>query len=470
MSYAQTTQSTSAPQQQPREPIRPLPAQTAAAIVAEVLVPLIARGLIIRRRRVVGVLARLDADRRATSLLRRVRAAHGPGPVLLKLPRRRLALVLTSADARSVLDATPDPFTPATLEKRAALSRFEPHGVLISPAQLRPPRRAFNEQALETGHPVHSFGAALAARIDSEVDGMVRRADAGGELSWSEFQRTFNRVVRGVVLGDAAAGDEELSEQLDALRGDANWGYLLPRRRLLRERFRRRLSNYLEHPDPGALSGHIAHGQDGSSVVQQAVEQVPQWLFAFDAAGIASFATLALLATHDAERRTARAEVAEAARETTEAPTELPFMRACVLETLRLWPTTPAILRDTTSETAWPSGQLPRLSGVLIFAPLLHREPELQPDPDSFSPARWLDGGGVQEAPDMALMPFSGGPGRCPGRELVLLVTSQLLAGVLARSEPELTGRLAGRLQPGRPLPGTLDHFQLQLRLRPTGS
>src|SRR5579875_2912980 len=99
------------------QPIRTLPARTAALVVAEVLAPLIARGLIVRRRRAVRALAALDADRRAIGLLRRVASAYGPTPVSLRLAGRRIALVLTSADAREVLSGTPEPFSPATREK-----------------------------------------------------------------------------------------------------------------------------------------------------------------------------------------------------------------------------------------------------------------------------------------------------------------------------------------------------------------
>lgn len=450
--------------------IKPLPGRTAAQVVAEVLVPLMARGLIVRRRRAVGALALVDADRRALACLRAVQAAHGPGPVLLKLPRRNVAVVLSASDARVVLDGSPDPFTPANREKRAALSRFEPHSVLISPAPERPARRAFNERALETNRPVHALGSALTDRIAAETDALLNQAVRDGALHWPEFQRSFNRLVRGLVLGDAAAADESLTDELERLRRDANWGYLLPRRRRLREQFLTHLLGYLSRPDPAALSGHIAahasaahgaSGGDGTDGLQEAVDQVPQWLFAFDAAAIASFAALALLATHPSQLHDARAE---SERTLGSEPRELPFLRACVLETLRLWPTTPAILRDSTSETDWGPGRLPAGSALLIFAPLFHRAQELVPGGDVFAPERWL---GPEPDAGTVLLPFSRGTAACPGRELVLLVTSQLLARVLRQTQLGLSRPLASRLRPDRPLPGTLDHFRLAFRLEP---
>jgi len=453
------------------DPIRPLPARTAAAVVAEVLVPLIARGLIIRRPRALRALALIDADRRAVERLRSVRATHGPGPVLVKLPLRNLALILTGGDARRVLDGSPEPFTPANREKRAALARFEPHGVLIAPLSERPRRRVFNERALETGKPVHGCAPRLIEHVTAEADALLGHTRITRDLGWEEFQQAFNRIVRGVVLGDTAVADQELSDQLNALRRDANWAYLRPPRRARRERFLAHLQTYLERPDPAALSGHIAAvAGTGADAVQEAVDQVPHWLFAFDAAAIASFAALALLSTHAGELSAARAEIERSASGGT--PPELPFLRACVLEVLRLWPTTPALLRDAGEETDWPAGRLPRGSTALIFAPLFHRAVTLQPDADTFSPERWLDltGDGTHtddSDPRTTLVPFSAGAGRCPARELVLLVTSQLLARLLELGEYELTGPLAGRLAPDRPLPTTLDHFRLAFRTRP---
>ena len=57
------------------------------------------------------------------------------------------------------------------------------------------------------------------------------------------------------------------------------------------------------------------------------------------------------------------------------------------------------------------------------------------------------------------LVPFSAGPARCPGRDLVLLVTSAVLARLLERDLHLVRGP---RLDPDRPLPGTLDHTGLR--------
>ena len=61
-------------------------ARESAGVLADVVAPLVARGIIVRRPRVTSALDRLDAARRAVRRLRRLRARHGGGPVLAGVP------------------------------------------------------------------------------------------------------------------------------------------------------------------------------------------------------------------------------------------------------------------------------------------------------------------------------------------------------------------------------------------------
>jgi len=392
-------------------------------VIADVVAPLLARGVIVRRPRVVDALDRLDADRRAVRRLQRVRDEHGAGPALLAAPGRDVALVLAAEDVRRVLEGSPAPFAPDTREKRAALGHFEPHGVLVSHGAERADRRAFNERVLEPERPVHAMGDALVEKVSEEAEAMLA---GGGTLTWGTFAVPWWRLVRRIVLGDGARDDHELTDMLTRLRRDANWAFLAPRRTALRERFFARLRAHLERAEPGSLAHHVASAP--ATPRTDPLQQVPQWLFAFDAAGMASFRAMALLAGRPERDPT--------------------FLRATVLESLRLWPTTPAILRDTTEETVWAGGTLPAGAALVIFAPFFHRDFE---GADAFQPGLWLDGG---EHP--ALVPFSAGPAMCPGRSLVLFATSTLLTCLLDGRE------LRGSSVNGAPLPATLSPFRLR--------
>lgn len=417
-----------------------------------VLGPIVAKGVILRRPAVVALAARLDQDRRAVGVLEGMRARYGPGPLRLRVPGRSVAVVLTPADVHRVLAQSPEPFALASPEKRAALDHFQPDGVLVSRGSVRQPRRRFNETVLDTGQPVHrQIGADITAKVREEMAGLMASATRTGTLTWYGYTDAFWRLVRRIVLGDAARDDRRLTRLLNLLRADANWAYLRPRRTRVRERFAAALHTRLRAAEPGSLAAVLAGTPATAQIRPEG--QVPQWLFAFDAAGIAAFRTLALLATHAAKAARVRDELA--GRDLSRAQ-HLPYLRACVLEVLRLWPTTPAILRESTTETSWDGAILPADSTLLILTPFFHRDRQTVADADRFLPERWLEPSTMDDA---AVVPFSAGPGACPGRDLVLFVTSTLLAMLCQQYELRL---LKPSLDPGRPLPGTLDHTAIR--------
>lgn len=131
-----------------------------------------------------------------------------------------------------------------------------------------------------------------------------------------------------------------------------------------------------------------------------------------------------------------------------------------VLESLRLWPTSPLILRETTSPTEWSAGEIQARTGIVIFAPFFHRDDERLPFADRFLPELWLD---ETPAEGWPLIPFSEGPAACPGRNLVLLLCSGMLAAILDNARVRLVN--ATRLRGSEKPPATLNHFGLRFEL-----
>jgi cytochrome P450 len=131
-----------------------------------------------------------------------------------------------------------------------------------------------------------------------------------------------------------------------------------------------------------------------------------------------------------------------------------------VQESVRLWPTTPAILRDTTTDTTWNGAILPAGTALVVFAPFFHRDDQRLPYADRFTPELWLDG---RAQDSWSLVPFGAGPAECAGRNLALLVASTLLAALLERHEFHLASPAS--LDPRRPLPGTLNPFGLHFQV-----
>jgi hypothetical protein len=250
--------------------------------------------------------------------------------------------------------------------------------------------------------------------------------------------------------------DIELSEIMSRLRHAANWAFLAPKRPQLRQQLHQRIGEYLRRAEPGSLAGASSHIRTTSMTAPE--QQVPQWLFAFDAAGMATFRTLALLATHPEEMQRARTEIASGGEEHF-----FPYLRSAVLDTIRLWPTSPLILRETSVDTHWRSGVMPAGTAVVIFAPFFHRDDETLPYAHRFSPQLWND---TDSSHSGALIPFSEGSAACPGRELVLLLSTVVIAEILKKTDVQLR-RPANLLNEARPLPVTLNHFGLRFGLRP---
>jgi cytochrome P450 len=443
---------TTSPETRIESPLPRAGIRDTAAAVGGVLAPMLLQGVIARRRRAVALAGRLGLDGRAVRTMTRLRERYGPGPLVLRLPLRTVALVLEPDDVARVLAGSPEPFAAASREKRGALGHFQPHGVLVSRGEIREQRRRFVEEVLDTGRPLHRLAEPFARVAREEALHLRRAVHDDGVLDWDRFMTAWWRVVRRVVLGDGAREDHVTTDLLTGLRRRANWSYLLPRRRAGRAELDERLQRYVTAACPGSLAGLVAEmpaapGVDGAG-------QIPQWLFAFDPAGMAAYRALALLLGHPDQAARAREEIAG---RDLDRPHDLPLLRASVLESVRLWPTTAVVLRDTTAPTGWPGGSLPAGAAVGVVSAFFHRDPTTVPDADRFAPDAWCDG----SADDgRTLVPFSAGPVVCPGRELVLLTTSLFLASLL--EDPHLAPGPRFPVDADRPLPAALDAFALR--------
>lgn len=413
------------------------------AVITDVVLPNLARGTIRRRLSVAGLSERSNTGERAVYLLARLQERYGRGPLLLKLPFRRHALVLDPQDVDKVLQGSPEMFAPATWENKQALVS---HGSELTD------RRPFNEEVPEPQAASQRLAANLVHVSQEEANGILRRAHENNEtLDWEVFSTGWLRAFRRIVLGDSAGDDDELTGMLDNLRRNANWTFLRPRQATLRIRFMNRLRDYVGRGEQGSLASVIKAMPDSESATPE--EQILHWLFAFDPTGMAAFRTLTLLATHPQHAQLADMELADPES------SKLPFLRACVLESLRLWPTTPLILRESTRLTHWKSGALWAGSNIIIFTPFFHRDPRHLPAANQFDPGLWLT-----DEPETKVawpvLPFSSGTAMYPGRHIVLLATSQLVGALWKPQALHLHN--PGRLTGSDALPATLDNHSLR--------
>jgi hypothetical protein len=411
-------------------------------ILGGVMLPTFGKGILIRRPTMEAAAERIGLDTGAVKTMQYLRRKYGPAPLLLAVPGRPQLLLFDSRDVARILNGSPRPFRTDTQEKCAALSHFEPGNV------RRAALRTLHEAALATSSTVHPFVSRFRGVIRDEYRSILR--GDGCEISWAMFAAAWFRMVRRIVLGDRARDDEDLTHLLNSLRRRANWAFFLPQDRARRRHLHEKLQQYLAVPEKGSLVSMMP-----ADARYEPSSQIAQWLFAFDPAGMATFRTLALLACHRQFADRAREEalkdrLPEAARRL--------FIRQCVLESLRLWPTTPAILREATEDVQWNGCLISRGTGIIIFTPFFGRDDEKLDFAHKMSPDIWQRAQNDALA-ELGIIPFSNGPAVCPAHNLVPLVACLVVSAVLAKRELSL---IAPKLDPER-LPGTLNHFEIRL-------
>jgi cytochrome P450 len=104
---------------------------------------------------------------------------------------------------------------------------------------------------------------------------------------------------------------------------------------------------------------------------------------------------------------------------------------------LRLNPVAPLIGRTLRSALTLKGHTLPAGLSVGISVVALHRLPDLYPDPDRFSPERFL---GRDYSP-FEYLPFGGGSRRCIGASFAVYEMKLVLATVLRAHALRLTDR-----------------------------
>jgi cytochrome P450 len=144
----------------------------------------------------------------------------------------------------------------------------------------------------------------------------------------------------------------------------------------------------------------------------------------------------------------------------------LPFVEACVNETMRLKPVAPILIIEAIRETVVGGIQIEPGQTVMC----LMRPPAVDeryfPDPQSFDPARWLDSNAKSaSSAKRVAMPFGAGPRLCPGRYLAMLEMKTVIAMLLAGFELESVGTADGA-EPRELMAFTMAPVGLRMKLK----
>ncbi|CAN6167147.1 unnamed protein product [Urochloa humidicola] len=113
----------------------------------------------------------------------------------------------------------------------------------------------------------------------------------------------------------------------------------------------------------------------------------------------------------------------------------LPYLRAVVMESMRLHPPSPMLMPHAAMAGGAEVGGYPVPAGTKVIVNLwaVMRDPAVWPDPEAFSPERFAGCGEAEfRGKDrLEFMPFGAGRRTCPGTPMATRVVTLLLASVL---------------------------------------
>lgn len=130
-------------------------------------------------------------------------------------------------------------------------------------------------------------------------------------------------------------------------------------------------------------------------------------------------------------------------------------------ETLRLYPPLWMFTLMLTAEATLAGRTLP-VGTILLFSPyVIHRRPDLYPDPNRFDPDRWLPDHAAG-LPRGSFIPFGGGARKCIGDTFAMVEATLALASITARWQLDAMPDVITRPRPRT----TLRPHPLRMRLR----
>ncbi len=238
-----------------------------------------------------------------------------------------------------------------------------------------------------------------------------------------------------------------LRSRLDQLRQDAAYMNNLVDE-IIRERKRARVNGAAsDGAVANDLLNYMLQGVDkatGESLSDENIRyQINTFLIAGHetTSGLLSFTLYFLLKNPDALAK-AYAEVDEVlGRDVAAAPTyrqisKLDYVRAILLESLRLWPTAPAFsVYPYEDETIGDGYFLKKGTFTTVLTLMLHRDPEIWgPDADAFNPDNFSREAEAAR-PAAAYKPFGNGRRACIGRQFAMQEATLVLGMILQRFE-----------------------------------
>lgn len=172
--------------------------------------------------------------------------------------------------------------------------------------------------------------------------------------------------------------------------------------------------------------------EDGSQMSRQQLRDEVMTLFiaGHETTALATAWTWYLLARHpEAEARLYEelGRVLAGSTPSLDALEMLPFLKAVIHESLRLYPPAYVIQRTSLEPLCFAGYYFPANTTFIMSQWVMHRDPRYFDAPEAFRPERWLTER-ASRLPAYAYFPFGGGPRRCIGQGFAIMEASLLIA------------------------------------------
>ncbi|RZB85979.1 carotene epsilon-monooxygenase, chloroplastic-like [Glycine soja] len=203
------------------------------------------------------------------------------------------------------------------------------------------------------------------------------------------------------------------------------------------------VEEYVNDSDPSILRFLLASREEVSSV-QLRDDLLSLLVAGHETTGSVLTWTLYLLSKDSSSLAKAQEEVdrvLQGRRPTYEDIKNLKFLTRCIIESLRLYPHPPVLIRRAQVPDELPGGyKLNAGQDIMISVYNIHRSSEVWDRAEEFAPERFdLDGPVPNETnTDFRFIPFSGGPRKCVGDQFALMEAIVALAIFLQHMNFEL--------------------------------
>jgi cytochrome P450 len=407
------------------------------------MLPYYLRGIFTRNRTLFSLLARLHAHPFSVRFGRHLQQKYKSKYVYIRMLGRRALVVMDVEGIRHILDNSPSIYAENQL-KRTGFGHFQPHSLTISRGDAWRERRSFNEFVLDSNHRLHEQAGPILQVVQSEI------ASTKPE-NWEEFDALFRVIMLRTVLGGSGDDPEHLADSLKKRMREANRLVLL-RKTGPFARFQSVIYRHVRAP-AGGLVSRCPHAR--TTLVTRPENQVPHWMFAMhETLAVNTAQALALIVSHPEQEERVRHEMSQADLTTPEGIDGLEYLEACVQEAMRLWPSVPLIVRETTRRDTLGGAVVPANTQVLILNNYQHRDTALHPDADRFSPDIWKS-----VTADYRFNHLSNGRQVCAGKNLALFIAKAVLATLLDGQRYRLDRPTLDRR---KPLPYAYDYFKVR--------